>query len=50
MRRLPKKLSLHRDTLGFLDRPELQQAAGGVSLAPWCKTNFLSCPECNPPG
>jgi hypothetical protein len=37
----PRKLALHRETVGELSTPRLQRAAGGI---PTLDTN---CPTCN---
>ncbi|HEY0781594.1 MAG TPA: class I lanthipeptide [Thermoanaerobaculia bacterium] len=42
-----KKLTLHRDTLSALADPTLENAVGGFSQAPICKTGY-TCPECAP--
>jgi hypothetical protein len=42
------KLTLNQETLGNLTAND-QQNKGGRFISQICNTQFLSCPECNPP-
>ena len=49
MKKTPK-LVLHQETLRNLNEDELRRIEGGFfTQIALCRTNFVSCPECNPP-
>lgn len=41
MRKTPKKLTLHRETLQILDTPEIGRAVGGT-----VSRDVTACPQC----
>ncbi|HEV7667522.1 MAG TPA: hypothetical protein VGS22_03295 [Thermoanaerobaculia bacterium] len=44
-KKTPRKLALHRETVGELSTPRLQRAAGGIpTLDTNCYTCNISCP------
>jgi len=48
MRKAIQKLTLSRETIGGLDRKDLEGVAGGVSFKPsQCCPTFNNCPSAN---